>query len=212
MKGRLIVLEGIDGCGKSTQIRRLAEWLPKSDLFPKKASLRITREPGGSKLGKKLREFLLTKEEGESPLPLTELMLYAADRAQHVEEVIRPCLEKGDWVISDRFSGSTFAYQGYGRKLNLELIETLDLIATNGLKPDLTLWLKISVEESIHRRKDMEDDRMEKEGIAFLNRVNDGFKRLAKKEKCVEIDAEKDADSVFQSIENAINIRLRKIN
>ena len=109
MTGRFIVLEGIDGCGKTTQIQHLVEWLPNSGLMPKGAAVVCTREPGGTPLGRSIRELLLHTADQEAPAPTAELLLYAADRAQHVETLIRPALERGDWVISDRFSGSTLA-------------------------------------------------------------------------------------------------------
>ena len=106
----------------------------------------------------------------EAPAPTAELLLYAADRAQHVETLIRPALERGDWVISDRFAGSTLAYQGYGRGLDQDLIQRLEQIATTGLQPDLTLWLRLSVQESLRRRLGDKEDRIEAEGAAFLER------------------------------------------
>ena len=112
MTGRFIVLEGIDGCGKTSQIKHLLEWLPNSGLMTKGAALVCTREPGGTPLGRSIRELLLYTANQKAPAPTAELLLYAADRAQHVETLIRPALERGDWVISDRFSGSTLAYQG----------------------------------------------------------------------------------------------------
>ena len=104
MKGTFIVLEGIDGCGKSTQIKHLSEWLPQSGLIPEGSKLITTREPGGTKLGNSIRELLLSDYKNNSPEPLTELLLYAADRAQHVSQVILPALNNGHWVISDRLA------------------------------------------------------------------------------------------------------------
>ena len=133
MKGKFIVIEGIDGSGKTTQINQLAKWLKGSNLIPAKNQLVITREPGGTKLGKSIRSLLLNTSKEKSPDSITELLLYAADRSQHVNEIIRPTLNKGDWVISDRFCGSTLAYQGYGRKLDMKLIKDLETIATQGI-------------------------------------------------------------------------------
>ena len=163
MKGKFIVIEGIDGSGKTTQINQLSKWLNSSDIIPKNNKLVITREPGGTNLGKSIRSLLLDTSKEKAPYSITELLLYAADRAQHVNEIIRPCLNKGDWVISDRFTGSTLAYQGYGRKLDIKLIKDLETIATQGIAPDITFLLDISVEESIKRRRSRKDDRMEKE-------------------------------------------------
>ena len=149
MKGRFIVLEGIDGCGKTTQLDHLVRWLPTSGLMPDGAGVLRTREPGGTAFGQALRELLLHPAADVAPAPTAELLLYAADRSQHVETLIRPALERGDWVISDRFSGSTLAYQGYGRGLNRLVIDQLEQIATGGLQPDLTLLLELPLEDSL---------------------------------------------------------------
>ena len=126
MKGKFIVIEGIDGCGKTTQINELSKWLPKSGLIKKKSKLITTREPGGSILGEKLRKLILDNEN--KPSPLAELLLYSADRAEHISKIISPALNNNDWVISDRFSDSTLAYQGYGRDINLETIKNIESI------------------------------------------------------------------------------------
>ena len=118
MKGKFIVIEGIDGCGKTTQIDRISKWLPNSGLMKKNSKLIKTREPGGSILGGKLRNLIL--DNNNKPSSLAELLLYSADRAEHVAKIISPALKKDDWVISDRFSDSTLAYQGYGRNINIE--------------------------------------------------------------------------------------------
>ena len=112
MRGKFIVFEGIDGSGKTTQINQLSKWLIDTDIIPKDNQLVITREPGGTELGKSIRSLLLDTSIKKSPDSITELLLYAADRSQHVNEIIRPTLNKGDWVISDRFCASTLAYQG----------------------------------------------------------------------------------------------------
>ncbi len=179
MTGRFLVLEGIDGCGKTTQIEALRAWLPLSGLMAPGSRLVVTREPGGTALGQALRALLLAPPEGAAPCSLCELMLYGADRAQHVEECLRPALAAGDWVLSDRFSGSTAAYQGYGRGLPLETIRQLEAMATGGLEPDLTLWLDLPLAGSLRRRGDRPADRIEAAGEAFLQRVSDGFASLA---------------------------------
>ena len=127
MKGKFIVIEGIDGCGKTTQIEELSKWLPNSGLLRKDSKLITTREPGGSQLGKKLRKLILDNNE-KKPSSLAELLLYSADRAEHVSKIIAPALNNNDWVISDRFADSTLAYQGYGRNINLEIIKILNLL------------------------------------------------------------------------------------
>ena len=179
MKGRLLVLEGIDGCGKTTQLQQLSSWLPKSGLMPHESQLVVTREPGGTALGASLRQLLLHPPQDADPGPTAELLLYAADRAQHVDRVIQPALERGDWVLSDRFTGSTMAYQGYGRGLDRELITDLKRIATRGLSPDMTVWLDIPLALSVQRRGSREEDRIEAEGLAFLERVSKGFTAMA---------------------------------
>ena len=118
MKGKFIVIEGIDGCGKTTQIAEISRWLPMSGLMKKSSKLITTREPGGSFLGKKLRRLILDNNTDNKPTSLAELLLYSADRAEHVSKIIAPALRNQNWVISDRFADSTLAYQGYGRKIN----------------------------------------------------------------------------------------------
>ena len=187
--GRFIVLEGIDGCGKTTQLEALREWLPTSGLLPPGARVIVSREPGGTALGKALRELLLRPPGEAAPVPRAELLLYAADRAQHVETVLLPALERGDWVLCDRFTGSTAAYQGYGRGLDLGLIGALEYLATGGLQADLTLWLDASVAESIRRRGGQMADRIEAEGESFLGHVRVGFSYLAEQRGWTRIDA-----------------------
>jgi len=205
MKGKFIVFEGIDGSGKTTQINQLSKWLIGTDIIPEKNQLLITREPGGTNLGKSIRSLLLDTSIEKSPDSITELLLYAADRAQHVNEIIRPTLNKGDWVISDRFCGSTLAYQGYGRKLDIKLIKDLETIATQGISPDITFLLDIPVEESIKRRKSRKEDRIEKEGREFLSNVSLGFNTLSKNNKWKKISALKSKEDIIYEIKNEIN-------
>ena len=204
MSGRFLVLEGIDGCGKTTQLRHLANWLPRSGLMPEGARLHLTREPGGTALGMALRKLVLHPPGDASPEPLAELLLYAADRAQHVAQLIRPALEQGHWVLSDRFSGSTLAYQGYGRELDLDLIQQLEQIATAGLVPDLTFWLELSVEESLVRRDARSNDRIEAEGVEFLTRVATGFAVLARERSWVQLQADQQVESVSSALESQL--------
>ncbi|CAE22164.1 Thymidylate kinase [Prochlorococcus marinus str. MIT 9313] len=204
MSGRFLVLEGIDGCGKTTQLRHLANWLPRSGLMPEGARLHLTREPGGTALGIALRKLVLHPPGDASPEPLAELLLYAADRAQHVAQLIRPALEQGHWVLSDRFSGSTLAYQGYGRELDLDLIQQLEQIATAGLVPDLTFWLELPVEESLLRRDARSNDRIEAEGVDFLTRVATGFAVLARERSWVPLQADQQVESVSSALESQL--------
>ena len=204
MRGRFLVMEGIDGCGKTTQMQRLAEWLPSSGLMPAGAQLVQTREPGGTPLGQALRQLLLHPPEAVAPGPVAELLLYAADRAQHVDQVIRPSLERGDWVLSDRFAGSTLAYQGYGRELNRELIVQLEQIATTGLQPDATFLLDLPLAVSQSRRADQANDRIEAAGQAFLERVSEGFRVLAAGRGWWCIDADQARDAVTAQIRDRL--------
>ena len=209
MTGRFIVLDGIDGCGKSTQIRHLAQWLPVSGLMPSTAGLICTREPGGTPLGQSIRDLLLHTEADQVPSVTAELLLYAADRAQHVDTVIRPALLRGDWVLSDRFAGSTLAYQGYGRGLDHQLITRLESIATTGLVPDLTACLMVPVEVSLQRRHGEKEDRIEAEGRAFLHRVADGFAVLAEQRHWCQLDAQKSVSQLSQALEQTLREALQ---
>lgn len=209
MTGRFIVLDGIDGCGKSTQIRHLAQWLPVSGLMPSTAGLICTREPGGTPLGQSIRDLLLHTEADQVPSVTAELLLYAADRAQHVDTVIRPALLRGDWVLSDRFAGSTLAYQGYGRGLDHQLITRLESIATTGLVPDLTACLMVPVEVSLQRRHGEKEDRIEAEGRAFLHRVADGFAALAEQRHWCQLDAQQSVSQLSQALEQTLRETLQ---
>jgi len=204
MKGKFIVFEGIDGSGKTTQINQLSQWLSSNDIIPENNQLVITREPGGTNLGQSIRSLLLDTSIGKSPDSITELLLYAADRSQHVNEIIRPTLNKGDWVISDRFCGSTIAYQGYGRKLDLKLIKDLEKISTQGVSPDITFLLDIPVNESIKRRLNRKDDRIEKEGREFLSNVSLGFQALSKDRKWKKISAINSKENIMSEIQSEI--------
>ncbi len=195
-KGRFVVLEGIDGSGKTTQLEALAAWLPTSGLLPEGATVLCSREPGGTALGQALRQLLLHPPDGTAPCPSAELLLYAADRAQHVETVIRPALTAGEWVLSDRFTGSTAAYQGDGRGLPTLRIAELERIATGGLAPDLTLWLDLPLAESLRRRGHRPADRIEASGEAFLARVAEGFARLARERGWRHVDASQTPEQV----------------
>jgi len=203
-RGRFVVLEGIDGCGKTTQLQALRQWLPSSGLLAPGARLVVSREPGGTALGQALRDLLLHPPQGVQPLPRAELLLYAADRAQHVEALLLPALQAGDWVLCDRFTGSTAAYQGYGRGLPLALIDTLESLATGGLQADLTLWLDVSLAESRRRRGGQMADRIEAAGEAFMSRVADGFATLAGQRGWTRIEAGQPVAAVTESCRAAI--------
>ena len=203
-RGRFVVLEGIDGCGKTTQLQALQTWLPGSGLLAPGARLIVTREPGGTALGAALRQLLLHPPGEAAPQPMAELLLYAADRAQHVDQVIRPALAAGHWVLSDRFSGSTAAYQGHGRGLDLATIAQLEQLATGGLVPDLTLWLDLPLAESQQRRGARAADRIEASGAAFLQRVVEGFACLAAERGWRRIDATQAPEQVAAACRAAL--------
>ncbi len=209
MKGKFIVFEGIDGSGKTTQINQLSKWLIGTDLIPENNKLVITREPGGTNLGKSIRSLLLDTSREKPPDSITELLLYAADRSQHVNEIIRPTLEKGDWVISDRFCGSTLAYQGYGRNLDINLIKDLEAIATQGIAPDITFLLDIPIEESIRRRINRKDDRIEKEGREFLSNVSLGFQALSEDSNWKKISAINSKEKIISEIQSELKKLLK---
>jgi len=204
MKGKFIVIEGIDGCGKTTQIDAISKWLPTSGLMGKNSKLIKTREPGGSLLGTKIRNLILDNNENNKPSALTELLLYSADRAEHVSKIISPALEKEDWVLSDRFSDSTLAYQGYGRNINIEIIKNIESIVCQGEHPDLTIFLEIPAKESILRRKNLVPDRIESEGINFLQKVNEGFKLIAKEKNWKVISAMQNINTISNEIKETL--------
>ncbi|HHZ19673.1 MAG TPA: dTMP kinase [Firmicutes bacterium] len=175
MAGIFITFEGIDGCGKSTQVRLFTDWLVKQGK-----PVLVTREPGGTPLAERIRRVLLEPVE-EEVYPLTEILLYAASRAQHVAGQIGPALAAGKIVICERFVDSTFAYQGYGLGYDLALIKELNHVATGGLVPDWTLLMDLPPELAaarLHGRAGGED-RIEARGLAFQGRVRDGYLRLA---------------------------------
>ena len=177
-RGRFIVLEGIDGSGKTTQLEHLAAWLPTSGLMPPGAELIAAWAPGGTALGLDLRELLLHPPARAEPCPAAELLLYVADIAQLVAEVVEPALAAGHWVLCDRFTGSTVAYQGYGRGHDLTVIQQLNQLATGGLEPDLTIWLDLPLGAALRRRGHRSADRIEAAGGEFLGLVAFGYDSL----------------------------------
>jgi dTMP kinase len=189
MSGKFIVFEGVEGAGKTTQIHQTAAWLQNCD--GKDRSILITREPGGTKLGQQIRQLLL--EDPDSFVGnRTELLLYGADRAQHVESVIKPHLDRGDIVLCDRFTDSTVAYQGYGRGFDRSEIDRVNQLATGGLQSDLTLWLDLDVEIGLQRvLLRGKPDRMEQATLDFHQRVRQGYQQLANiyPDRIVRIDA-----------------------
>lgn len=173
-KGLFITFEGIDGCGKTTQIELLKESLEKKGY-----TVLLTREPGAKGLGEKLREILLNYDGEVSSN--CESFLFLADRAQHIDTIIKPAIDKGVIVLCDRHTDSTVAYQGYGRQLDLEQIYQLNKIATNGIIPDITFILDIDIDTSL-QRIGKGRDRMENSGREFFERVRNGYIEISKQE------------------------------
>ncbi len=199
-RGRLIALEGIDGCGKSTQARRLADRL----------GALLTFEPGATELGVWLRRLLL--DTAASPVSeRAEALLMAADRAQHVTEVVVPALESGTWVVSDRYAASTLAYQGYGRGLDLDRLERLVQWATAGLAPDVTLLIDVPVAVAAGRRQGSLD-RLERQGGGFQQRVADGYRRLAAEAATpwAVVDGSGTVEEVEASVWSSVSWRTRR--
>lgn len=170
--GLFITFEGGEGCGKSTHSRLLLKKLEQHNV-----PAVLTHEPGGTPLGNELRRAL-KKQRDSSISPLAELFLFAASRAQLVAEVIRPALENGRVVICDRFSDSTLVYQGYGRGLDLAIVEKVNSMATGDLKPDLTVFLDISPEQGLARKHSLRD-RFEQEDLSFHGQVREGYLKMA---------------------------------
>ncbi len=207
-KGLFITFEGIEGCGKSTQVKLL-----ERRLRMRRIPVIATREPGGTGIGKIIRKTLLDARN-TAISPLTELLLYAADRAQHVKEVIRPGLREGNWVLCDRFMDATEAYQGRARGQSADLIRCLNDLVIQGLRPDLTFLLDLSVETGLDRAfrrnrlsNTANQDRFERERLSFHRKVRRAYLQLARKEKdrFVIIDAgagkKEVEEAVFRFIE-----------
>lgn len=194
-KGLFITLEGPDGSGKSTQIEYLKEYFDDKGI-----ETVFTREPGGTDIGEKLRDIILDKANSEM-CDMAEALLYAASRAQHVNQLIRPALEAGKVVICDRFIDSSIAYQGYGRELG-DSVRIINELAVDECMPDLTFLMEISPEIGKSRIKSESQDRLELEKIEFHNRVYAGYKEIAKfyPQRFVEINAERDKLSIKEDI------------
>lgn len=209
MLGKFITFEGIDGSGKSTQLRMLA-----GDLRSRGLDVLATCEPGGTPLGRRLREAFLETEEAVGPR--AELLLFAADRAQHVELLIKPALEEGRIVISDRYADATFAYQGAGRGFDEATVNQVIELATGGLLPDLTLFFDITVEMAIKRmsaRPDSETvrNRMDLETAEFYERVRRSYLGFAEREpeRFRVIDANGPIDEIHRIVGDVVNEFLR---
>ena len=193
-KGLFITFEGTDGCGKTTQIEMLKDYFEKQGR-----TVLLTREPGAKGLGTKLREILLNYDGEVSPV--CESFLFLADRAQHVDTIIKPAVARGEIVLCDRHTDSTVAYQGYGRELDIEQINMLNNIATSGLKPDLTFIFDIDI-DTAQKRVGKNKDRMESAGIEFFKRVRNGYLEIAKQEpeRVKVLDGSKSIETIHNEL------------
>jgi dTMP kinase len=206
-RGIFITFEGIEGCGKSTQAARLAEHLTHSHEL----EVLTTREPGGTEGTRQIRALLADPDSRWDPR--AELLLFLADRAEHVAHVIRPALERGAIVLCDRYSDSTTAYQGYGRGHDLERLLDLNAWASLETVPDLTLWIDCDIETGVRRAARLTGgpgDRFEKEPLDFHRNVHRGFSELAEKhpQRIVRIDGDAEIEAVFESIRDVVETRL----
>jgi len=208
-KGLFITFEGTDGVGKTTHVKRLKSWLERQGY-----SVTLTREPGGGSLAEKIRRLLLNPKTTISNL--TELILYQAARIEHVETLIRPALKKGHIVLCDRFTDATVAYQGFARKLPLSPIHYLNKLATQGLKPDLTLLLDLPVHKGLRkaqqRHKNGHGDRLENEGLAFQNQVRKGYLFLHRSnpKRIKKIEVQKTIDETQSKIRQIVKKKLKR--
>lgn len=185
MKGFFIVFEGADGCGKSTQVSLLSEYLESLG-----ADVLLTREPGGCPVAEEIREIVLSKDDKKMEA-LTEAMLYAAARAEHVRQVIKPAIERGSIVLCDRYLLSSLAYQGYGRQLGVEAVRRINEPAVDGCLPDVTVFINVPPEYAFQRMNEQKTrDRLEREEMSFHERVFRGFIELSKSENVLPIDAQ----------------------
>jgi dTMP kinase len=204
-----ITLEGPEGSGKTTQIELLVAWLGEQGY-----DVVLTREPGGTEIGNQIRD-VLHDPANTRMAAAAEILLYSADRAQHVAEFITPFLAKGKIVISDRYYDSTLAYQGYGRGLDLEALQAITAFATGGLKPDLTLYLDIAPERGLERRQTGggEWNRLDAETLEFHQRVREGYLELINQEpeRWVVIDADGSVEEVQEEIREQVGARLEQV-
>ena len=207
-RGYFITFEGIDGAGKTTQVVRLADTL-KAQGIPH----RVLREPGATALGENIRRLLLDTT-AEAMCSETEMLLFAAARAQMVRQIIKPELAEGNWIICDRFVDSTVAYQGYGRQMDLDLIGQLNRFVIDDCLPDITFWLDLPVESALQRLQNRQgvQDRLDREGIDFMQRTSDGYRILKESEsgRIHRIDAQKteelQAKEIFKIMKEGLQI------
>jgi dTMP kinase len=200
LAGKLITFEGLDFTGKSTLLHLL-----ERRLREEAREVLATREPGGTRVGERVRDLLLTREHDEM-LPLSELLLFMVSRAQHAHEVVLPALREGKTVLTSRYRLSSMAYQGYGRGIDLDLIRRLNDAATDGREADITFLIDLPVEVALGRKRG-EGDRIEREGRSFYQRVRDGYLELTSGDPrvCV-VDGTKSIEGVFEQIADHLNL------
>ena len=208
MKGLFIVMEGPDGSGKTTQINLLKEYLEEAGY-----ECLITREPGGTVIGEEIRQLILNPEHKEMS-PVTEMLLYAASRAQLVHEVIGPALEEGKIVISDRFVDSSIVYQGIARKLGISTVSAVNAPGIGIYRPDGIFFIDLSEAEGLRRKKEQKNlDRMEEEGIDFHHMVSEGYRKvLSGRPEVMKIDGGRSIDTIQKKIRNHVDELLKKKN
>ena len=208
MKGLFIVMEGPDGSGKTTQINLLKEYLEEAGY-----ECLITREPGGTVIGEEVRQLILNPEHKEMS-PITEMLLYAASRAQLVHEVIGPALEEGKIVISDRFVDSSIVYQGIARKLGISTVSAVNAPGIGIYRPDGIFFIDLSEAEGLRRKKEQKNlDRMEQEGIDFHHMVSEGYRKvLSGRPEVMKIDGGRSIDTIQKKIRNHVDELLKKKN
>lgn len=208
MKGLFIVMEGPDGSGKTTQINLLKEYLEEAGY-----ECLITREPGGTVIGEEVRQLILNPEHKEMS-PVTEMLLYAASRAQLVHEVIGPALEEGKIVISDRFVDSSIVYQGIARNLGISTVSAVNAPGIGIYRPDGIFFIDLSEAEGLRRKKEQKNlDRMEQEGIDFHHMVSEGYRKvLSGRPEVMKIDGGRSIDTIQKKIRNHVDELLKKKN
>ena len=196
-RGMFITIEGVEGVGKSTNIEFIKEYLDNLNI-----DYLVTREPGGTLLAENIRDLLLSIDD-DSPVELCELLLIFSARAQHIEKIIGPALKGGTWVICDRFTDATYAYQGGGRGMNTELISELETMVQGNLRPDLTIILDLDPETGLSRARNRgELDRFEREHVEFFIKVREAYLQIAMNfpKRCAVINAGRDLDEVSRDI------------
>ena len=199
-KGKFITFEGCDGCGKSTQLKMLSDYLSKNNIPHV-----FTREPGGGKISEAIREILLNGKNSEMT-DECEALLYAASRVQHLHDRVQPALDKGELVVCDRYFDSSFAYQAYARGLGVEFIEKINAYAIENYSPDLTIFIDLSPEEAFIRKHGAdENDRLEQAGMSFHKKVYEGYRELAKTHaRIVTINGRQTPEEVFADVLKAL--------